>query len=53
MKIGEAQIKNKVKDGGYFDGNKIPVGQQRIDIANKMLQSAKQDSTQSVRLRNK
>lgn len=51
--IGKAQIKNKVKDGGYFGGNRLPVGQERIDIANKMLQSAKQDSIQSVRLRNK
>ena len=58
-KIGNAQIKNKVKEGsmgqyGKIDQMKqVPVGQQRLKIAKDMRLSAKLDSLQSVRIKNK
>lgn len=60
--IGKAQIKNKVKEGsmtnpGYGDirsaGAILPVGKQRLEIANKLRASAKQDSVNAVKLKNK
>lgn len=60
--IGKAQIRNKVKEGsmtnpGYGDirsaGAILPVGKQRIEIANKLRASAKQDSVNAVKLKNK
>ena len=60
--LGKAQIRNKVKEGsmrnpGYGDigsaGAILPVGKQRIEIANKLRASAKQDSINAVKAKNK
>ena len=58
-KIGNAQVKKKVKEGsmgsvGPIDKMKqVPVGQQRLKIAKDLRFSAKLDSLQSVRVKNK
>lgn len=58
--IGKAQIKNKVdsktikKDGReYKVASPYPVGKERLKIAKDMRLSAKLDSLQSVRVKNK
>jgi len=49
--FGKAQIKNKVKPGSsIFQGDVLPVGQERIDIAKKMRKEASQDSLKAVKL---
>ena len=50
-KIGKAQIKNNVKPNTMvYQGNVLPVGQERIDIAKGMRTQATKDSLQSVRI---
>ena len=58
--IGRGQIRNKVKEGSMGSdlkyggtGKQIPVGKQRLAIAKDMRMSAKLDSLQSVRVKNK
>jgi hypothetical protein len=49
--LGKAQIKNKVKPNSMiYQGNVLPVGQERIDIAKKMRKEASQDSLKAVKL---
>lgn len=59
--LGKAQIKNKVKTGqtgtlGQYTGKikdagvKIPVGQERLDIAKKMRKEATTDSLAAVKM---
>ena len=49
--IGKAQIKNKVKPNSMaYQGNTLPVGQERIDIAKKMRKEASQDSLKAVKM---
>ena len=60
-KIGRAQIKNKVKEGSMGSiapytrklsdvGAPIPVGRQRVAIAQKMRADASRDSLKAVKL---
>jgi len=59
--LGNAQIKNKVKEGqtgtlGQWTGKirdagvKVPVGKERLEIARKMREEATQDSLEAVRI---
>ena len=59
--LGRAQIKNKVKEGSMGSiapytkkmgdvGKPMPVGKQRVDIAQKMRADASQDSLKAVKL---
>jgi hypothetical protein len=60
-RIGNAQIKNKVKEGSMGSlhrytkrmedvGSQIPVGKQRLDIAKRLRSEATRDSLASVRM---
>jgi hypothetical protein len=49
--LGKGQIKNKVKEGSMqYNGNKLPVGKQRLDIAKKMRSEASSDSLKAVKM---